>query len=308
MAKADRVLALLEALQDRPSATGPELARAARRRRPHRPPRRHRPARPRHPGRGRARARRLLPPQARLPRPAADVHQRRGGVRRARADGRAPARDRHRERAREGPPRPARTARGSASRRSSTRSASPASSTPPRPTPRRCWRSPRPSAASAASTPATPTPRASRPPATSAPTASSPTTAAGTSRPTTTCARTSARCAPTASARSSSPAAPSPPPKPFDAVAFVSRALARVPWTHEVEVVLHTTPAIAQRRFPPTLAELEPHPDGTLLRLRADSLDWAAGLLAAAGCDFTVHHPDALRAALRRLANRLTAT
>ena len=101
---------------------------------------------------------------------------------------------------------------------------------------------------------------------------------------------------------------PSPPPKPFDAVAFVSRALARVPWTHEVEVVLHTTPAIAQRRFPPTLAELEPHPDGTLLRLRADSLDWAAGLLAAAGCDFTVHHPDALRAALRRLANRLTAT
>ena len=60
--------------------------------------------------------------------------------------------------------------------------------------------------------------------------------------------------------------------------------------------------------LPPTLAELEPHPDGTLLRLRADSLDWAAGLLAAAGCDFTVHHPDALRAALRRLANRLTAT
>jgi predicted DNA-binding transcriptional regulator YafY len=97
-----------------------------------------------------------------------------------------------------------------------------------------------------------------------------------------------------------------PAPRDFDAVAFVSRALARVPWTHEVEVVLHTTPAIAVRRFPPTLAELEPHPDGTLLRLRADSLDWAAGLLAAAGCDFTVHRPDALRAALRRLAARLT--
>jgi predicted DNA-binding transcriptional regulator YafY len=99
-----------------------------------------------------------------------------------------------------------------------------------------------------------------------------------------------------------------PPPPDFDAIAFVSRALARVPWTHEIEVVLHTTPAIAERRFPPTLAELEPHPDGTLLRLRADSLDWAAGLLAAAGCDFTVHHPDALRAALRRLAKRLTST
>jgi predicted DNA-binding transcriptional regulator YafY len=107
------------------------------------------------------------------------------------------------------------------------------------------------------------------------------------------------------SVRIAGPAQPS--PDRFDAVAFVSRALARVPWTHEIEVVLHTDPATAQRRFPPTLAELEPTDDGrTLLRLRADSLDWAAGLLASAGCDFTVNHPDALRAALRRLARRLT--
>ena len=68
-----------------PSATGPELARAARRRRPHAAPRRRRPARPRHPRRGRARPRRQLPAQARLPRPAADVHQRRGRRGRARA-------------------------------------------------------------------------------------------------------------------------------------------------------------------------------------------------------------------------------
>jgi predicted DNA-binding transcriptional regulator YafY len=98
-----------------------------------------------------------------------------------------------------------------------------------------------------------------------------------------------------------------PVPEDFDAVAFVSRSLARVPWTHEIEVVLHTDLATAARRFPPTLAELEPtgDPDHTLLRLRADSLDWAAGLLAAAGCDFTVTAPDALRPALRRLAKRL---
>jgi predicted DNA-binding transcriptional regulator YafY len=96
-------------------------------------------------------------------------------------------------------------------------------------------------------------------------------------------------------------------PEGFDAVAFVSRSLARVPWTHEIEVVLHTDLATATRRFPPTLAELEPtdDPDRTRLRMRADSLDWAAGLLAAAGCDFTVTAPDALRPALRRLANRL---
>lgn len=103
-------------------------------------------------------------------------------------------------------------------------------------------------------------------------------------------------------------AGPSQPPEQhFDPVAFVSRALARVPWTHEVEVVLHTDLDTARRRFPPTLAETEQHAAGTLLRLRADSLDWAAGLLAAAGCDFTVHAPDDLRAALARLAQRLRA-
>ncbi len=96
-----------------------------------------------------------------------------------------------------------------------------------------------------------------------------------------------------------------PPPKGFDAIAFVSRALARVPWTHEIEVLLHTDPVTAARRFPPTLAELEPAGEHTLLRLRADSLDWAAGLLAGAGCDFTVRHPPALRARLQALAHRL---
>ena len=49
--------------------------------------------------------RRLLPAQARLPRPAADVHHRRGGRGHARADGRPPPRPRGRQRARQGPPR-----------------------------------------------------------------------------------------------------------------------------------------------------------------------------------------------------------
>ena len=60
-------------------------------------------------------------------------------------------------------------------------------------------------------------------------------------------------------------------------------------------------------RFPPTLAELAPHDDGVLLRLRAESLDWAAGLLAGAGCSFAVLRPEALRAHLAALASRLTA-
>jgi predicted DNA-binding transcriptional regulator YafY len=98
-----------------------------------------------------------------------------------------------------------------------------------------------------------------------------------------------------------------PVPAGFDAVAFVSRMLARVPWAHEVEVVLHTDLESAAARFPPTLAELSETAGGTLMLLRAESLDWAAGLLAGAGCSFTVRRPEELRVALRALSDRLTA-
>ena len=98
-----------------------------------------------------------------------------------------------------------------------------------------------------------------------------------------------------------------PPPPGFDAIDFVSRTLARVPWTHEVEVLLHTAPEAAAARFPPTLAELEPAGGDTILRMRADSLDWVAGLLAGAGCDFEIRRPDELRASVRALAERLRA-
>jgi predicted DNA-binding transcriptional regulator YafY len=96
-----------------------------------------------------------------------------------------------------------------------------------------------------------------------------------------------------------------PPPAGFDTIAFVSRSLVHVPWAHEVEVVLHTEPGAALERFPPTLAELEPAQGGTLLRLRAESLDWAAGLLAGAGCAFTIRRPEELRTSVGALADRL---
>jgi predicted DNA-binding transcriptional regulator YafY len=97
-----------------------------------------------------------------------------------------------------------------------------------------------------------------------------------------------------------------PPPPDFDAVAFVSRTLARVPWTHEVEVVLELPLEVAVDRFPPALAEFEAEGERTLLRMRAESLDWLAGLLAGAGCDFTVRRPAELRDSLRALAARLS--
>ncbi len=101
-------------------------------------------------------------------------------------------------------------------------------------------------------------------------------------------------------------AAAEPAPPDFEAVAFVSRALARVPWTHEVEVTLHATVAQAREHFPPTLAELHATSrNRTRLRLRAESLDWVAAILAGSGLRFTVRRPDELRAAVHALAQRL---
>ena len=87
----------------------------------------------------------------------------------------------------------------------------------------------------------------------------------------------------------------------------MTRSLANVPWKWEVEVLLDLPADAAARRIPPTLAELVDDPDGTLLRMRVDSLDWMASVLAELGCDFTIRRPDELRASVRELAARLAA-
>jgi predicted DNA-binding transcriptional regulator YafY len=101
--------------------------------------------------------------------------------------------------------------------------------------------------------------------------------------------------------------AAAPPPEGFDAVAHVSASLARVPWTWEVEALLDLPVDRLRERLPATLAELSEEAAGTVLRMRVESLDWMAGVLAGLGCEFTIRRPDELRAALRRLAERLEA-
>jgi predicted DNA-binding transcriptional regulator YafY len=96
-----------------------------------------------------------------------------------------------------------------------------------------------------------------------------------------------------------------PAPSDFDAVEHVSRSLASVPWGFEVEVLLDLPLERAARRLPATLAELVETPDGTVMRMRADSLDWMAGMLAGLGCGFTILAPEELRASVRELAARL---
>jgi predicted DNA-binding transcriptional regulator YafY len=97
-------------------------------------------------------------------------------------------------------------------------------------------------------------------------------------------------------------------PDGFDAVAHVSAALASVPWAWQVEVVLDLPLERAAERIPATLAELEQLDGRTLLRMRVESLDWMARLLAGLDCAFTIRRPDELRASVRDLAGRLLRT
>jgi predicted DNA-binding transcriptional regulator YafY len=95
------------------------------------------------------------------------------------------------------------------------------------------------------------------------------------------------------------------PPEGFDAVAYISRSLARTPWPHAVTVLLHVSIEEATRRLPATLAELVEADGGTQLRMRVSSLDWMARVLAGLDCNFTIHEPEELRASVRALSDRL---
>jgi predicted DNA-binding transcriptional regulator YafY len=103
-------------------------------------------------------------------------------------------------------------------------------------------------------------------------------------------------------------AAASPPAEDFDVVAAVARSLARVPYAYGVVVRLEATPEAIRARIPATIAELEADGEATVLRMRADSLSWVAGLLASLGCPFAILEPDALRAHVRELATSLVAS
>ena len=81
--------------------------------------------------------------------------------------------------------------------------------------------------------------------------------------------------------------------------------LARLPYEWRVEVVLDAPLDEIRRRVSPTLAELPPDGDGTRLEMGVDSLEWAAGLLAGLGAEFSVVRPDELRAELGELGARL---
>ncbi|CAN5850793.1 YafY family protein [soil metagenome] len=92
------------------------------------------------------------------------------------------------------------------------------------------------------------------------------------------------------------------PPDDFDPVAHLVRSLAEVPYGWDVEVVLHIDIEAARRLIAPTVGTIEPHPQGALLRVGAESPQSAARHLMMMGVPFTVIRPDEVRQALRDLA------
>jgi predicted DNA-binding transcriptional regulator YafY len=94
----------------------------------------------------------------------------------------------------------------------------------------------------------------------------------------------------------------------FDTAAYVSSSLASVPWAWEVEVALDLTLPAAAERIPPTLGALAEEDGKVILRMRVDSLDWMATVLAGLGCGFAIRKPAELAESVRNLAARLTAS
>jgi len=96
-------------------------------------------------------------------------------------------------------------------------------------------------------------------------------------------------------------------PAGFDSLAHLLHALASMPGTWDVQVLLETTLAEAQGLVAPALATLEETPAGVVLRCSVQDLDWMVRFLAGLPCPFVVRAPAELRAAVQRHAAELLA-
>lgn len=97
-------------------------------------------------------------------------------------------------------------------------------------------------------------------------------------------------------------------PANFDPLLHLRRAIASMPRTHPVEVLIRASLPCASSYFSDTLGAFEPVAEGVLLRCDTDHLDWFARKLAGMPFPFEVRTPDALRDSLAALAARLLAS
>ncbi len=96
-------------------------------------------------------------------------------------------------------------------------------------------------------------------------------------------------------------------PADFDARRHVHHALATMPDTWTVEVVLETTVEEARRRLSPIWGTLEPAPEGVLLRCNIGNLDRMAHHLLGLPWPVAVRRPPELVDAFRGMAERAAA-
>ena len=96
-------------------------------------------------------------------------------------------------------------------------------------------------------------------------------------------------------------------PAGFDAAAYLSQALATLPRARTVEVLLHTSLAVARAELFEMLGTLEPREGAVLLRGTTDDLDWFARQLLHLSCRIEVLSPAELVPALSRSVARLAA-
>ncbi len=102
---------------------------------------------------------------------------------------------------------------------------------------------------------------------------------------------------------------PAEPAEPgFDPDAYVLGMLARLPWAWEAEALVDAPVDAVSARVSPAIAELSAEGDRTRLVMRADSLEWVAGVLAGLGARFEIRRPDELREQVALLAARLFAS
>jgi predicted DNA-binding transcriptional regulator YafY len=97
-------------------------------------------------------------------------------------------------------------------------------------------------------------------------------------------------------------------PDGFDAVEYLSRAMATLPRAVKTEVLLHTDLATARREIAEALGIASETSDGVVLNGSADDeLDWYARELMRLPFAFEIRAPAELRAMLARLASELAA-
>jgi predicted DNA-binding transcriptional regulator YafY len=96
-------------------------------------------------------------------------------------------------------------------------------------------------------------------------------------------------------------------PEGFDAVEYLSRAMATLPRAVKTEILLHTDLANAKREIGETIGIASQTAEGVVVHGSADELDWYARELMRLPFRFEIRAPAELRGIVRRLASELAA-